>query len=183
LKPSLIVIAISLFAVSLSGQAATLSLESCAAIEDPVERLACYDTLAGRLPAAKAKASGTALSAVDPVAPKADIIVPAAPAVTPTVPAVEQTPDAEAIFGLEHKQKPEEERPYELQLKWTKKKKDAYGKWIIFLENGQVWRQTDSTRFSFKNSEQWVVISRGVLSSFFLGEPEGYRRIRVKRVK
>jgi hypothetical protein len=182
LKPSLIIV-ISLFAVSLSGQAATLSLESCAAIEHPVERLACYDTLAGRLPADTAKASGTAPSAVDPVAPKADVIVPAAPAVTPTVPAVEPTPDAVAIFGLEHKQKPEEERPDELQVKWTKKKKDTYGKWIIILENGQVWRQIDNTRFSFNNSEQWVVISRGVLGSFFLGEPDGYRQIRVKRVK
>jgi hypothetical protein len=182
LKLSLI-IAISLFAVSLSGQAATLSLESCAAIEHPVERLACYDTLAGRLPAATAEPSGPASSAVDPVAPKAAVIVPAAPAVTPTVPAVEPTPDAEAIFGLEHKQKPEEERPDELQLKWTKKKKDAYGKWIIALENGQVWRQTGSTRFSFNNSEQWVVISRGLLGSYYLGEPERNKRIRVKRVK
>jgi hypothetical protein len=178
-----LIIAISLFAVSPSGQAATLSLESCAAIEHPVERLACYDTVAGRLPADTAKPSDPASSAVDPVAPKAAVIVPAAPAVTPTVPAAEPTPEAEAIFGLEHKQKPEEERPDELQLKWTKKKKDAYGKWIIILENGQVWRQTDSTRFSFKNSEQWVVVSRGVLGSFFLGEPDRNKRIRVKRVK
>jgi len=173
LKPSLI-IAISLFAVSPSGQAATLSLESCAAIEHPIERLACYDTLAGRLPADTEKAKSTAPSAVDPVAPKADVIVPAAPAVTP---------DAEAIFGLKHKQKPEEERPDELQLKWTKKKKDAYGKWIILFENGQVWRQTDYTLFSFENSEQWVVVSRGVLGSYFLREPERNKRIRVKRVK
>jgi hypothetical protein len=182
LKLSLI-IAISLFAVSLSGQAATQSLESCAAIENPVDRLACYDTLAGRLPADTAKASGTAPSAIDPVAPKADVIVPAAPAVTPTLPAVEPTSDAEAIFGLEHKQKPEEDRPDELQLKWSKKKKDAYGKWVITLENGQVWRQTDSTRFSFENSEHWVVVSRGFAGGFFLGEPERNKRIRVKRVK
>ncbi|MBN1831333.1 MAG: hypothetical protein JW896_04410 [Deltaproteobacteria bacterium] len=177
------IIALSIFAVSFSGQAATLSLESCAAIEDPAERLACYDTLAGRLPAATAKASGTALSAVDPVAPKADVMDPAAPSVMPTVPGVEPTPYAEAIFGLEHKQKSEEEPPDELRLKWTKKEKDFYGKWVIILENGQVWRQTDSTRFSFKNSEQRVIISRGLFDSFFLGEPEGYRRIRVKRVK
>ena len=182
MKPSLI-IAISLFAVSLSGQAATQSLESCAAIENPVKRLACYDTLAGRLPADTGKASGIAPSAVDPVAPKADVIVPAAPAVTPTVPAVEPTPDAEAIFGLEHKQKPEEERPDELQLKWTKKKKDAYGKWIIILENGQVWRQTDSKYFNFEDSEQRVIISRGFGGGFFLKEPESRIRIRVKRAK
>ncbi len=182
MKPSLI-IALFLFAVPLSGQAATLSLESCADIEHPAERLACYDTLAGRLPADKAKESGTAPSEVDPIAPKADAIVPDAFAVTPTAPAVEPTSDAEAIFGLEHKQKPAEERPEALQLKWTKKKKDAYGKWIITLENGQVWRQTDSTRFSFKDSEQWVVIYRGALDSYFLGEPKINKRIRVKRVK
>lgn len=182
MKSSLIIV-ISLFAVPLSVQAATLSLESCAAIENPVERLACYDTLAGRLSGDMPKASGTAPNVVDPMASKTDVIVQAAPAVTPTDSAVEPTPDAEAIFGLEHKQKPEEEQLDELQLKWTKKKKDSYGKWNILLENGQVWRQTDSTRFSFKNSEHWVVISRGLMGSFFLGEPEGHKQIRVKRVK
>lgn len=182
MKPSLIV-AIALFAVSLSCQAAALSLESCAAIEKPAERFACYDTLAGRLPADTTKASGTAPSEVDPVPPKVDVIVPDAPAVTPTVSAVESTPEAETIFGLEHKQKPKEERPDELQLKWTKKKKDALGKWVITLENGQVWRQTESTRFIFKNSEQLVVVSRGFMGSHFLKEPKGRMRIRVKRVK
>jgi len=182
LKPALI-IAISLFTVSLSCQTAPPSLERCAAIDDPVERFACYDKLAGRSPAETTKASGTAPGVVDPAAHKADVVVPAAPAVTPTAPAVEPTPDAEAIFGLEHKQKSEEKRPDELQLKWTKKKKDAYGKWIITLENGQVWRQTDGRRFIFGNSEHWVVISRGVLGSFFMGEPERNGGIRVKRVK
>ena len=178
------IIAISLFVVSASGQAATLSLEGCADIEDQVERLACYDTLAGRLPADAVKTSGTAVpSAVDPVAPEADVIVPDAPAVTPNAPAVEPTTDAETTFGLEHKQKSEEERPDELQFKWTKKKKDAYGKWIITMENGQVWHQTDSTRFIFKNSEPWVIVYRGALGSFFLKQPKGNKRIRVKRVK
>jgi hypothetical protein len=182
LKPGLFTV-ISLFAISLSCQSATLPLKSCVAIDQPVERLACYDKLAGRLPAETGKAGDTAPGAVDPVEPKTEIIAPATPAVTPTVPAVEPTPEAEAIFGLEHRQKPDEERPDELQLKWTKKKKDAYDKWIITLENGQVWHQTDSRHFNFINSEQWVVISRGVLGSFFLAEPDRKGWIRVKRVK
>jgi hypothetical protein len=175
MKPSLI-IAISIFAVLLSGRghAATLSLENCAAIEDPVERLACYDTLAGRLPADTTKASSTAPSAVDPVSPRADVIEQATPAMTP---------DAEAIFGLEHKQKPEEELQDKIQLKWADKKKDGYGKWVITLENGQVWHQTDSRRFTFANPEQWVVISRGLFGSFFLEEPDRSGGIRVERVK
>ena len=178
---SVLIIAITLFTVSLSGQAEPLSLESCAAIEHPLERLACYDTLAGRLPADTAKASEIETNVVDPVAPNSDDNVPTVPAVTSTVPAVEKMQDAEAIFGLEHKQG--KDRPDKLKLKWTKKEKDGFGKWIITLENGQVWRQTDSRRFSFLNSEQWVVIYRGALGSFFMGEPESHIRTRVKRVK
>lgn len=180
MKSSLIIV-ISLFSVSLSVHAATPTLKGCAAIENPVERLACYDTLAGRLPAETAKTNDTAPSTVDSVASKAAAIVPAAFAETPVDPAVKPAPDAEAIFGLEHKQK--EEQPEELQLKWTKKSQDAYGKWIIFMENGQVWRQTDTAVFGFNNPEQQVVISRGILGSFFLVEPDGKKRIRVIRVK
>ncbi|NLD35843.1 MAG: hypothetical protein GX654_03155 [Desulfatiglans sp.] len=179
MKSSLIII--SLFSVSISIQAATPTLKGCAAIENPDERLACYDTLAGRLSADTVKSNDATPKVVDSVASKVDIIVPAAPAVTPVDPAVEPAPDAEAIFGLEHKQK--EKQPDELQLKWTKKMQDAYGKWIIFMENGQVWRQTDTAVFSFNNPEQRVVISRGALGSFFLVEPEGSRRIRVMRAK
>ena len=94
-----LIIAISLFTVSLSGQPETPSLEICAAIENPVERLACYDTLAGRLPADTVKASGTATGTVDPAAHKSDVNVPAPPAITSTVHAVEPTPDPEASFG------------------------------------------------------------------------------------
>ena len=173
MKPGLI-IAISLFTVSLSGQAATPTLESCAAIEHPVERLACYDTLSGRLPADTTKAGGT---------PGADIAVPAAPAAAPTVSAVETKPDAETVFGFEHKKKPEKNQPDELKLKWTSKKEDAHGKWIITLENGQVWQQTDSRRFLFENTEHWVIVYRGFAGGFILGEPESHMRIRVKRLR
>ena len=179
MKPCLI-ITIFILAVSLSGRAAELSLESCAAIEDPGERFTCYDTLAGRLPADKAKADETASVSIDPAKPKTDVIAPAAPAATQIAPAVEPTPEAEAIFGLEHKQKPKENK---LQLRWTRKEKDARGKWIIFLENGQVWRQTDTRRIDFNNPEQWVVVSRGFAGGFFLAEPDSRIRIRVKRVK
>jgi hypothetical protein len=179
----ILIIAISLFSVSFSVEAATRSLESCASIEHPVERLACYDILAGRLPAESAKANEKAPKVVDSVASKVDVIVPAAPAVAQTAPSVEPTPDAKVDFGLEHKQKPKEAQPDELKLKWTKKMKDAYGKWIIFLENGQVWRQTENDLFDFNNSEQLVVISRGILGAFFLLEPDGDKRIRVMRVK
>ena len=182
MKPGLIIV-MPLFFFSLSGQIAAQSLESCAAIDDPTERLTCYDTLAGRLPAYKAKTDDTAPGKIHSTSSEADVIKTVAPSVTPTASSVEPTPDAEAIFGLERKRKAEVERPDELRLKWAQKKKDAYGKWIITLENGQVWHQTDSRCFSFSNSEQWVIISRGILGPFFLGEPDRNGSIRVKRIK
>jgi hypothetical protein len=51
------------------------------------------------------------------------------------------------------------------------------------LENGQVWRQTDSTRFSFNDPDKRVVVLRGGLNSFFMKEPGRNKRIRVKRIK
>jgi hypothetical protein len=182
MKSSLI-IAIFLFLFSHSDHAATLSLESCAKIENPVERLTCYDKVSGRLPADTAKASNIAPNTVDPVVPKANVTVTVAPATTSTEPAVEPKPGAKENFGLEHKQKPKDDQPDEMQIRWTRKMQDAHGKWIIFLENGQVWRQTEGADFSFNNPEQLVVISRGILGSFFLTELDGSRRIRVMRVK
>ena len=79
--------------------------------------------------------------------------------------------------------KPEKDRPDKLKLKWTRKEKDLHGKWIIFMENGQVWRQTDTRRFLFENPEHRVIISHGFGGGFILGEPESHLRIRVKRVK
>lgn len=174
-----LIIAIFLFTVSLSGQAQTPSLESCAAIDNPAERYACYDKLAGRSPADTTKAGDTTPEAVDPAAPGEDAVEPAAPAETPAVSTVEPKPKAEDVFGIKHKQ----EQPDELKLKWTGKKKDAYGKWIITMENGQVWRQTGDRRFFFGNSEHLVIVSRGFGGGFFLKEPGSHVRIRVKRVR
>ena len=182
MKPGLI-IAISLFTVSLSCQTANQSLKRCADIVDPVERYACYDKLAGHSPADTSKAGGTAPGEVAPAAPGADVVVSEAPAARSTVPAVEPKPNAEAVFGLEHKLIPKKERLDKLKLKWTRKEKDAYGKWIIAMENGQVWRQTDGKDFFFINSEHRVILSRGLFGSFFLGEPDSHVLIRVKRVK
>ncbi len=180
MKPGLIII-ISLFTVSLSCQTATQSLKRCSAIENSIERYACYDKLAGRSPDDTTKAGGTTPGVVAPVVSRADVVVPDAHAAKPTVPAAKPKPNAEAAFGLEHK--PEKDRPDKLKLKWTGKEKDAYGKWIIVLENGQVWRQTDTGRFIFGNPEHRVIISRGFGGGFILGEPGSHLRIRVKRVK
>ncbi|MBN1904178.1 MAG: hypothetical protein JW927_03690 [Deltaproteobacteria bacterium] len=66
MKSSLIII--SLFSVSISIQAAIPTLQSCAAIENPVECLSCYDKVSGRLADDAIKTNDTAPSTVDSVA-------------------------------------------------------------------------------------------------------------------
>ncbi len=60
-------------------------------------------------------------------------------------------------------------------------KQDPYGKWTIRLDDGAVWRQTDSNELSkppIKGST--VVIKKGLLGSFFL-EVDGQPGIRAHR--
>ncbi|MCI4645857.1 MAG: hypothetical protein MRY64_13840, partial [Hyphomonadaceae bacterium] len=58
--------------------------------------------------------------------------------------------------------------------------RDAYGKVIVTLENGQVWRQTDSGRTP-RNPEA-ALIKRAALGSYMM-KLDGSRAIRVRRVE
>ncbi|TAA41000.1 hypothetical protein [Corallincola spongiicola] len=170
----------------LSVHAAPASLQQCAAISDDAQRLNCYDQLAARTQPDSPAAIAPAPDAQPLPAVKPAEAVPAVGGLAgaPDVPPVMvEEPTAEEKFGLEHKQVIAEDAPEALTLRISKKKKNAYGKWVLTLENGQVWKQTDSTRFSFKNKDGLVVITRGAVGSFFIGEPDRNKRVRAKRVK
>ncbi|WP_166424441.1 hypothetical protein [Paraglaciecola sp. 20A4] len=61
-------------------------------------------------------------------------------------------------------------------------KKDPYGKLIVSLENGQVWRQTGNSTLRIKIGDQ-VYVEEGILGSYFLSKESSNKRIRVKRSK
>jgi hypothetical protein len=84
-------------------------------------------------------------------------------------------------FGKEQLKHPEN-RIKQFKAKVIKIQKNHYGKLIITIENGQVWRQTDGTRFRL-SADELVIIERGALGSFFIGKEKTNQRIRVKRVK
>ncbi len=96
-------------------------------------------------------------------------------------PAIEQSVSAEDKFGYEHKRQAND-LIQTLNIGVTKVSKTPFGKMIITLDNGQVWRQTDKVRLKIE-SGQTVSIERGMLGSFFMGTDEVTKRIRVKRVK
>ena len=88
---------------------------------------------------------------------------------------------AEDNFGQEQK-RIAEEAPDSISATVSKIQEGSYGKVVVTLHNGQVWRQNDSGRVHWDQGEQ-VLIERGVFGSFFMKSTEGGRKIRVKRVK
>ncbi|WP_371193638.1 hypothetical protein [Glaciecola sp. SC05] len=50
------------------------------------------------------------------------------------------------------------------------------------LANGQIWRETESSRLRIKDGMS-VYIEKGAFSAHFLGKEDSNRRVRVKRVK
>jgi hypothetical protein len=57
------------------------------------------------------------------------------------------------------------------------------GKTVFTLENGQVWRQTDRSEFSKRLENPEVIITRGIMGSYYLSVEGHGSRCKVTRVK
>ena len=89
---------------------------------------------------------------------------------------------AEKQFGQE-KKLVIEEAPDSITATITKATKGAYGKYTFTLDNGQVWRQVESSRTAIWRGGEEVVVERGALGSFLMRKASGGRSLRVKRLK
>ena len=87
-----------------------------------------------------------------------------------------QTP---AEFGL---QKNEQDLLDEVSGKVSKVDKDKRGKLILSLDNGMVWKQTNSAFFRPQVGDL-ATIERGAMGVFYLGVEDSNRRIKVKRTQ
>lgn len=141
-------------------------LARCVAVSDSRIRLACFDELAG---AVLPPATATRTPAVDLASPQ-----PAAP-----VPTAEATVTADEPARLE----PYEEAG-ELTVSVQQIRKDAVGRWLFFLDNGQVWRQVEKKRVAVpKKFPAQATISAGFLRSTNLKFGEKSRAIKVTRLE
>jgi len=88
---------------------------------------------------------------------------------------------AAQAFGHEQQQIAEE-APDTISATIAEVQSGAYGKLLITLDNGQVWKQNDSHRVYWNSGDQ-VTVERALLGSFFMKSANGGRNIRVKRIK
>jgi hypothetical protein len=145
-------------------------LSKCAANNDSLQRLVCYDTLAEKTKNSLPKQHNLQ----NQVPLQVDKTKQAS--VNVADPSLQQ----QTKFGYENKQ-PTEDLIKQIKATITNIRKAPRGQLIITLDNGQVWRQTDSMHFKL-SKEEVVLISRGAMGSFFIGKENRNKRIRAKRV-
>ncbi|MDP5134000.1 MAG: type VI secretion protein [Paraglaciecola sp.] len=141
-------------------------LADCRIINDATKRLVCYDNIA---------------KPATPVENPRPVEALTESASVKQVEAQSRTDERVKNFGLEQKIAAEQELDEKLYSTISELKTDLRKKLILQLENGQVWRQSDSQIFRVKEGDK-IYLERGALGSFFLGKEGINKRIRVKRI-
>ena len=180
-----------LIALTSSVSAADLSddLGRCRAIEDQDQRLACFDQVSRSEAIAPEAADVADVVAEDPVPAPAteDTAAPIADPVESTVWSSSAAAGSSATrvtedeFGLENQRI--DKGAKEIRSRYQGQFSGWYGETLFALENGQVWKQIEAGRYSYKANRPMLVIKRGLFTSFYLKVDGENRTVRVKRVR
>lgn len=169
----------------------------CAAVDDPTERLACYDHAFPRPADAAAAAEipkpptvSTTAPTAAPEAAAAQVPQQAPGRTVERVPEPKATAETETVedFGLSRSQlqarEPERTstRIERIEATVTDVRQRSSGERVITLDNGQVWLQTEVTVRGPLKPGDVVAIRRGAFSSFQLITP-GRVALRVRRIE
>lgn len=141
------------------------NLSICSKVVKDQQRLVCFDKLA--------------LS-------KANVSVVVSVAHKPVIAAVPtKSKEAQQIenFSKQHvKKTPEEQGPDSITATISNAKQLLRGQWVIYLENGQKWQQTDSAKIKLKIGNG-IRLKKGSMGAVYLFKDGSHRSIRVKRLK
>ena len=154
-----------------AAQSVSERLAACARIADDGARLACYDRLSAGL-APPAPAAPTADKAPSP---------PAAARAGTDVPRRAAASDAADDFGLPPKPAPRVSEDRRRTMIIAEVRRTPTRKLVLYMKNGQVWRQTDSKSLPPVRPGTEATIKKGVLGSYLLRI--GRSAIRVRRVR
>jgi len=183
----------------IAEQPLTIEVSRCVRIKSAIERLTCYDELADR-----AQQTKSDLEAVDLSEPESDshsnapvttieqegvaaAVIQSSP-VKEQVPVIEQTVNeagrvTEGNFGLSPEKRDDEKDLVELHSTISKLREYVPGRYLITLENGQVWRQVVAERYRLEVGDKVRIYPSRWGKSFRLSA-EGLKGfIQVERVR
>jgi len=149
--------------------------EICRGISDDAQRLACYDQAFPRS-TAPVSAPATAPASVPAAAP-ASVPAAVAPATQPA-----------RNFGLSIAQQraaeptPPRPDPDHVDATVSAQRRLATGHFVVTLDNGQRWQQTELDSLAWVATGDRVTIRRGALGSYLLVTPRGFST-RVRRLQ
>ena len=175
-------------AATAQADALTDELAVCRDLPSTDARLICYDNAVDRNKQ-QARTSPPTSSTPQPApaaeAPAAPAPAPAAAATTSIAPAPELS--QEELFGKsgdEVQQAAEEvsgtARIESLSATVAKLQKSGNGKIVVTLDNGQTWRQSDTTDLRLRAGDE-IRIRRALLGSYMMQKVGSKRSMRVKR--
>jgi hypothetical protein len=173
---------------------------ACRLIQDNIKRLACFDMLSVE------QTSNDKPQIVDPTPVTAttetnreidDIDKRAQALMTkskkydepfsgnkPRISATTNRPavNADDSFGSEFLRNDEQDQINKIQTRIISVSKDAKGYATITLSNEQIWRQTETSRFSIKENDL-ISIEKGVFGAYYLSKSDNNRQLRVQRIE
>ena len=163
------------------------AMDQCAAVADKDQRLACFDQLA---PQVKAALAETPMAGPPTLEQQKSWFGFDFGNIFGTAPKQQTTPQQ---FGSENLPPPppkEGEPPPpgpidSITANVTDYAFNPSGKFVIFLEGGEVWQeiQGDAERAIFKKQDNTVLISRGLMGSYNLQINGSNKVFKVKRIK
>jgi hypothetical protein len=129
-------------------------LRRCAGLPAEADRIKCYDALAGRDPGPAG--TGAADRAEEPKAAEDPPVLPE----PVTGASSEQSVGITDDVGREQLDGGEETEAAVYHARVTSCQKNSSGKTFFFFENGQVWKQTDYSRFRYRDCNFDVALTR-----------------------
>lgn len=170
---ALVAVVVQLVSFNLQAETLAQAVEKCRVVSNSLKRLVCYDQLAQRANNLEDSELAEFYANRPVVAPVQGQEQAAQPAPRSSLP--------ENTFGLENEVLREKKAEASEQTAVVGKvEEDPYGKLIITLSNGQVWKQTDAGSYKLSSGET-ITISRGFMGSFYLKKDGQNKRLRVKR--
>ncbi|HEY4114126.1 MAG TPA: hypothetical protein VGM17_08705 [Rhizomicrobium sp.] len=163
------------------------AMGKCAAVADDKARLACYDALAPRVRDAMA----TPPTSLDHEPTKQEQESWFGFDIGSLFGGGSTAPTTPEQFGKERTQEADQARQHEeidgISAGVTEVAFTPFGQFILFLDNGQVWRQipgdADRAHFKSKAADNEVTITRGLLGSYNITINDSAKLYKVTRVK